>query len=415
MLSVAFGLDDMRAAYRVVPVLQPWFTVFAVWSFRQRRVEYYCLDGHNFGFGSAVLNFNAFAKLIVCFARSFFAVPCDQFFDDFMIVDLARARDSGQQCVGESLVLHGQRHEPSKRKPMAPANVGLGVMVDVSQAHTRLVAIAAVIPHRVSDVLSVLRAARTADWLEPSVASSVRGKLGFIFTSSYYRFGRVALQPFTQRAHFDSDYRFAQPLREAADFLEVVLPELPPLEMLLVRDVSPPLVVWTDAMFQWVDEVDPLHPFAPVRPLLRIGFVVIDPASGQRFFSYYELPLWYFTHFFASHMKTFIAQGEAVGALAPMLSLPWLFKGRAVIQFQDNTQALSALIHGYASKPDMGRVVNAYHLAQYGARARAWLEWVPSAANVADLPSRLMIEEMMWATISNLQSSNTRVAQHMRK
>ena len=66
-----------------------------------------------------------------------------------------------------------------------------------------------------------------------------------------------------------------------------------------------------------------------------------------------------------------------------------------MVQFQDNTQALSALIHGYASKPDMGRVVNAFHLAQFGVRARVWLEWVPSAANVADLPSRLMLDEMM--------------------
>ena len=65
-----------------------------------------------------------------------------------------------------------------------------------------------------------------------------------------------------------------------------------------------------------------------------------------------------------------------------MLSLPQLFRGRSVIQFQDNTQALSALIHGYALKPDMGRVVNAFHLAQFGVRARVWLEWVPSAANV---------------------------------
>ena len=56
---------------------------------------------------------------------------------------------------------------------------------------------------------------------------------------------------------------------------------------------------------------------------------------------------------------------------------------------------MSALINGYASKPDMGRVVNAFHVAQFGLDARVWLEWVPSAANVADLPSRMRIHEMM--------------------
>ena len=140
-----------------------------------------------------MLNFNAFAKLVVCFARAFFAVPCDQFFDDFMIVDLLCAGSSGQLCLGESLCLLGQRHEPDKRKPMSPCNIGLGVFVDIGAAHTRLVAIASVVQHRVDDVLSMLRSARAGDWLEPVVASSIRGKLGFIFTSSYYRFPSAAL------------------------------------------------------------------------------------------------------------------------------------------------------------------------------------------------------------------------------
>merc|ERR1711920_284729 len=98
---------------------------------------------------------------------------------------------------------------------------------------------------------------------------------------------------------------------------------------------------------------------------------------------------------FACDQLTYIAQGEAVGALAPMLSVPAMFKGRAVLQFQDNTGALSALIHGYASRPDMARVVNAFHVAQFGLEARVWFEWVPSAANIADLPSRLLLGRML--------------------
>ena len=34
-------------------------------------------------------------------------------------------------------------------------------------------------------------------------------------------------------------------------------------------------------------------------------------------------------------------------------------------------------------------------MAQFALRSRVWLEWVPSAANVADLPSRMRIEEML--------------------
>ena len=126
-------------------------------------------------------------------------------------------------------------------------------------------------------------------------------------------------------------------------------------------------------------------------PFVRIGWSVFDPVTRRSFHSHYELPPWYY-FFFAPGKRTYIMQGEGVGALAPLLSLPWLFRGRSVIQFQDNTAALSALVHGYASKPDMSRIVNAYHLAQFLLGVRVWFEWVPSAANLADLPSRLEYE-----------------------
>ena len=171
-----------------------------------------------------------------------------------------------------------------------------------------------------------------------------------------------------------------------------MLPRLKPLEMKLEPDREPPVVVYTDAMFQWEY---PGGPGAPRVPCLRIGWLVFDPKRRAPVFSFYKLPLWYFTHVLAREQETYIAQGEAVGALAPMLSVPLLFKGRAVLQFQDNTGALSALIHGYASRPDMARVVNAFHVAQFGLEARVWLEWVPSKANVADLPSRLLLGRMM--------------------
>ena len=45
-------------------------------------------------------------------------------------------------------------------------------------------------------------------------------------------------------------------------------------------------------------------------------------------------------------------------------------------------------MHGYARRPDCGRLTNSYHLAVAHLECKVWLEWVPSKANVADLPSR---------------------------
>ena len=54
----------------------------------------------------------------------------------------------------------------------------------------------------------------------------------------------------------------------------------------------------------------------------------------------------------------------------------------------DNTVALSALVHGYSGKPDLAKSVNVFYLQMVGLRASVYFEYVPSKANIADLPSR---------------------------
>ena len=59
-----------------------------------------------------------------------------------------------------------------------------------------------------------------------------------------------------------------------------------------------------------------------------------------------------------------------------------------MIHFVDNTGALSALVHGYARKPDMARMVNVFHAQMVGLQCEWYGEWVPSKANPADIPTR---------------------------
>ena len=50
--------------------------------------------------------------------------------------------------------------------------------------------------------------------------------------------------------------------------------------------------------------------------------------------------------------------------------------------------AQSALVHGYASDVDMADISNGFHLLAAGLRMAAYFDYVPSKANIADLPSR---------------------------
>jgi hypothetical protein len=89
----------------------------------------------------------------------------------------------------------------------------------------------------------------------------------------------------------------------------------------------------------------------------------------------------------------YIGQLELLAAPAPYCSLPpralERLRGRNVIHFIDNTSAQAGLVKGYARALDSARIVNAFHaVAAVDLGCNVYFEYVPSAANVADGPSR---------------------------
>ena len=114
---------------------------------------------------------------------------------------------------------------------------------------------------------------------------------------------------------------------------------------------------------------------------------MLDQASGVQTEAHIELPHAYYAHF-SPNLKTYISQVELVAAIMPLYSRPDLFAGRRIIHFIDNTTALSALVNGYSGKPDLARLVNLFHVATIALGCEWWGEWVPSKANLADIPTR---------------------------
>ena len=68
---------------------------------------------------------------------------------------------------------------------------------------------------------------------------------------------------------------------------------------------------------------------------------------------------------------------------------------REIIHFIDNTGAISSLLHGTSRKPDNPLLVNVFHMFNAGLQARPFWQYVASAANIADMPSRNDFELLM--------------------
>ena len=81
---------------------------------------------------------------------------------------------------------------------------------------------------------------------------------------------------------------------------------------------------------------------------------------------------------------------ETIIASAPYFSLPasW-FRNRAVSHYIDNQGALYSLINGRSKDLDMNRFVFITLLRLTRLSCGVWFDYVPSAANIADLPTRL--------------------------
>ena len=234
------------------------------------------------------------------------------------------------------------------------------------------------------------------DWpvvqaLPTYTAGVIRGKLNFLFSHAYGRVGRAATQPLVQREHYDTTDEFSAtgPLASMHDFFAVLLPALPPLEVSFEPQVVPPLIVYSDASY---------HPVPGGGHHSEVAFLIYDPlAPDDTVYAADIVPAEYYSYFHPG-LATYINHTESVALAAAVFSAPDTFRGRSFIHFVDNTSALSLFVHGYASRGDCAHLVNIYYLLGASLQFHPYFEWVPSEANIADLPSRSRFDEMLAIT-----------------
>ena len=129
-----------------------------------------------------------------------------------------------------------------------------------------------------------------------------------------------------------------------------------------------------------------------------LGFYVYDPCdpiSGvpRSYVSRLKVPKWLLALFERlKRRKQYINQHELLGMIASYLTLPEVLRGRSVIHYVDNTSALGVALGGYSGALDAARLVNVYHIALMALGCSVWLECVASESNIADWPTREMLQ-----------------------
>ena len=124
----------------------------------------------------------------------------------------------------------------------------------------------------------------------------------------------------------------------------------------------------------------------------QIGVVIYDPLDSESKWRHAsaDVPNWLMAKF--ADKVQYIGVLETLGGVVAYSSRPSQFAGRDVIHFVDNVGSLVGLAKGYSRDLDSSRLVHVFHAIAAATCTNVWFEYVPSAANIADLPSRGELE-----------------------
>ncbi|XRB19089.1 hypothetical protein RI054_20g89350 [Pseudoscourfieldia marina] len=363
--AVQLGLDDMTAAYRQVPVNDPSLTIVAYFAPSTGRVQFRHLRGHNFGLKAAVINFSSVSAFIASSGARLLALLIAVYIDDFMIVDLKRAGEGGQRAFASFVRLLKYTLDAPKRLRMAPRNKALGVLVDLASAHISGVCTLSPTPERVADMSEKLREVISRGYFLNTEADTVLGRLGFLATTSFSKVGRAANAPLRIVAndHRNSDW---SAVIRCLSFMLLVLSTIGSKEVSTKPGTARRFArIYTDASFS------------------GLGIVILIEDASYWTSSHVDADLmdrWSLTDIGGLEALAAVCGRHFLTTVAPDVN--------DFVIYVDNMEVASNLVSGYSSRECLVCLMLEFYLIVASRPGRLWIEWVPTAANIADIPSR---------------------------
>jgi hypothetical protein len=221
----------------------------------------------------------------------------------------------------------------------------------------------------------------------PALAASLRGKVWWCTEWASGRVARAALQALTCRANLEGDREdVGDALREALEFIRDVLIHVPPKIVDLTRSDELPVLIWSDAMYERGADIEDgggwlalFRGFLGDTPRIVIGYGMTPRTLRNQLIK----------------RKAYSGQLELVWGASPYLTLVDDLAGKRVIHFIDNTGAITGFVKGYARPVDSAKIVMAMVSTCVAIGCSPFFVYVRSKANIADLPSRFGIAELM--------------------
>ena len=146
-----------------------------------------------FGLAGSVLHFNRVPTLITAFARRWFALPLQHFFDDFRVLEPIIADGSAFKVFKLLDKVLGIRFDDAKDSTPQPVLELLGNLEDFTRTSAEDRIFLQAKPQRLADIKAEVLEVLAARHIPPGTAAPLRGKLLNIAQCRPSRLGRATL------------------------------------------------------------------------------------------------------------------------------------------------------------------------------------------------------------------------------
>ena len=368
---------DLRSAYRQLarhPADAP-FTIVGVWCPRAGRVEFYEQVVLAFGAASSFSNFCLVARALWTLMTALLGVCCGQYVDDFPVVEVAPLAGHLQKVLDRFFALLGW---PTKQEgEFDGVFAALGVEFDLRPAVSGRVLVKNT-AKRVREIVARIAAVLAGRELTRAEARNLRGRLHHACGQTFGRCGAASFRLLGLVADGSS---------LGTGMMDEVFGALSWFSLYLSN--ARPRTIRARTLEHATLFVDGCCEPGADEPFVGIGAVLFSPrCSGPRFFGA-RLGKTLLQRWSAGSKDQLVAQAELLPVAVAKATWQELLVDTGLLVFIDNYGARYGLIAGYSGVQASGELIGLSYLLDSELGICSWFSRVPSAANLADGPSRL--------------------------
>ena len=390
-----WAIDEAKA-YRQIPIRPDHrkFAVVAAMDPESRKIKYFIMNSHSFGFTAAVYNYNRRSLSIHFILNKIFKIPTDYYFDDRFGFERMETIQSSFETVIEVNKLLGVSIEDSKAQ--GPAKEFrlpeiLGVEFDLDEMMIRMK------EGRKTELLEEINEIERSGILLPGHAGKLKGKLMFGASQLYGKLGRAALRSISERQYEVNAVRFSNaltpPIKSSFKIWKKLIRSGRPRAILADQSQHADAFFFTDAS---TGDGSCLG-----QEVHRIGGVLFAWWMESPKAFGIEVPTAIVRHWLPR--RTQINQLEMLATVILLHHFRHDLANKRVIGMIDSESALGGLVKGYSKFADVSDLVTEFWGIAADHGISVYLDRVSTDMNISDEISRgvfRIAEECEWEMIT---------------